>query len=314
MDNETKEKIEKILELKKKKNALILAHNYQIPEIQDVADFVGDSLGLSQKAKETDKPIIVFCGVLFMAETAKILNPEKKVLIPDPEAGCSLVESITAEDVKKWKEKHPEAVVVGYINTSAEVKAECDYICTSSNAVKVIEAIPEDKEILFLPDMFLGFYVQRKTKRKNLHIWPGECHVHAAIRIEDIKKASEEHKNAELLIHPECGCSSSCMYLTEEGSIKGEILSTSGMIKYAKNSDSQEFVVATEVGILHPLKKNLPEKRFYPVNENAICEYMKKITVDKLLKSLEEEVYEINVPEEIMRKAKKGIERMIEIT
>ncbi len=313
MEEEIKEKIERILELKEKKKAIILAHNYQIPEIQDVADFVGDSLGLSQKAKEADKPLIVFCGVLFMAETAKILNPDKKVLIPDPEAGCSLVESINVYDLRKWKEKHKGAIVVGYINTSAEVKAECDYICTSSNAVKVVEAIPEDKEILFLPDMFLGFYVKRKTKRKNFHIWPGECHVHAAIRMEDILKASKEHENAELLIHPECGCSSSCMYLAEEGSIKGEILSTSGMINYAKNSNSMEFVVATEIGILHPLKKSLPQKKFYPVNENAICEYMKKITVDKLLRSLEEEIYEVNVPEEIMERARRGIERMLEI-
>ncbi|MEO0254609.1 MAG: quinolinate synthase NadA [candidate division WOR-3 bacterium] len=313
MDKETKEKIERILELKEKKNVLILAHNYQIPEIQDIADFVGDSLGLSQRAKEADKPLIVFCGVLFMAETAKILNPDKKVLIPDLEAGCSLVNSITLEELKKWKEKHKDAVVVGYINTSAEVKAECDYICTSSNAVKVIEAIPEDKEILFLPDMFLGFYIQSKTKRKNIHIWPGECHVHAAIRLEDIKKAHSEHKNAELLIHPECGCSTSCMFLVQDGTIKGEILSTSGMIKYAKNSNSQEFVVATEIGILHPLRKSLPNKSFYPVSENAICEYMKKITVDKLLKSLEEEIYEVIVPEEIMEKARKGIERMLSI-
>ncbi len=314
MKKETKEKIKRILELRKKKNALILAHNYQIPEIQDIADFVGDSFGLSQRAKEADKPLIVFCGVLFMAETAKILNPDKKVLIPDLEAGCSLVNSITLSDLKEWKKKHKDAVVVGYINTSAEIKAECDYICTSSNAHKVIEAIPEDKEILFLPDMFLGLYVQAKTKRKNIHIWPGECHVHASIRIEDIRKAHNKHENAELLIHPECGCSSSCMFLVQDGTIKGEILSTSGMIKYAKNSNSKEFVVATEIGILHPLRKSLPFKWFYPVSENAICEYMKKITIDKLLKSLEEEIYEVIVPEEIMEKAKRGIERMLSIS
>lgn len=313
MNKETKEKIDKILELKERKNALILAHNYQIPEIQDIADFVGDSLGLSQKAKEADKPLIVFCGVLFMAETAKILNPDKKVLIPDMEAGCSLVNSVTLSDLKEWKKKHKDAVVVGYINTSAEIKAECDYICTSSNAVKVVEAIPKDKEILFLPDMFLGFYVQAKTKRKNIHIWPGECHVHATIKLEDIKRAHSEHREAELLIHPECGCSTSCMFLVQDGTIKGEILSTSGMIKYAKNSNYEEFVVATEIGILHPLRKSLPNKRFYSVSENAICEYMKKITIDKLLRSLEEEIYEVIVPEEIIGKARKGIERMLSI-
>jgi quinolinate synthase len=309
-----KEKIYRILELKEKKEAIILAHNYQIPEIQDIADFVGDSLGLSKKAAETDKKIIVFCGVLFMAETAKILNPDKKVLIPDLEAGCSLVDSITLSDFRKWREKHPDAVVVGYINTSAEIKAECDYICTSSNAVKVVNSIPEKKEILFLPDMFLGLYVKMKTGRKNMHIWPGECHVHASISVEDIKKATKEHPSAELLIHPECGCSSTCMFLQADGIIKGEILSTSGMIKYAQKSGSEEFVVATEIGIMHPLKKGLPYKRFYPVNEEAVCEYMKKITVDKLLKTLEEEIYEVNVPEDIMKKARKAIDRMLEIS
>ncbi|MEN3043639.1 MAG: quinolinate synthase NadA [Candidatus Hydrothermales bacterium] len=312
--NEKNKIIEKILYLKEKKDVLILAHNYQIPEIQDLADFVGDSLALSQKAKETNRSIIVLCGVLFMAETAKILNPEKKVLIPDPEAGCSLVNSITLQDLIKWKEKHPKAVVVGYINTSAEIKAECDYICTSSNAVKVVESIPEDVEILFLPDMFLGLYVKAKTNRKNIHIWPGECHVHAAIRIEDIKKAHKEHQEAELLIHPECGCSSSCMYLVQDGLLKGEILSTSGMISYAKKSNSHEFIIATETGILHPLRKTLPNKKFYPVNENAVCEYMKKITPHKLLKSIEEEIYEINLDEKILKKAQNAIEKMLSIT
>ncbi|MEN3045412.1 MAG: quinolinate synthase NadA [Candidatus Hydrothermales bacterium] len=310
-----KEKIiEKILYLKEKKDVLILAHNYQIPEIQDLADFVGDSLALSQKAKEANRSIIVFCGVLFMAETAKILNPEKKVLIPDLDAGCSLVNSITLQDLLKWKEKHPKAIVVGYINTSAEIKAECDYICTSSNAVKVVESIPEDKEILFLPDMFLGLYVKAKTDRKNMYIWPGECHVHASIRVEDIKRANLEHKDAELLIHPECGCSSSCMYLVQDGILKGEILSTSGMISYAKKSNSQEFIVATETGILHPLRKTVPNKKFYPVNENAVCEYMKKITLDKLLKSIEEEIYEINLDEEIIKKARVALDRMLSIS
>ncbi len=313
---ETKEEIvEKILDLKKRKNAVILAHNYQIGEVQDIADFVGDSLGLSIKAKQTEAKIIVFCGVHFMAETAYILNPDKKVLLPDLEAGCSLADSITAEEVRKWKEKHPNAVVVAYINTTAEVKAEVDYCCTSSNAVKVIQSIPEDKEILFLPDMFLGSYVARVTGRK-IHVWAGECHVHANIRPSDIEKVREEYPNSSFLIHPECGCTTSCMYYVEDKSIdstKTYFLSTEGMVNFVKNSQDKDFVVATEIGVLHRMKKFRPDANFHPVSENMICEYMKKISLEKVLSSLEEEKYEITVPENIRQKALIPIERMISI-
>ncbi|MGC8964220.1 MAG: quinolinate synthase NadA [Brevinematia bacterium] len=307
--------IEEILKLKKEKNAIILAHNYQIGEIQDIADFVGDSLGLSIKAKETEADIIVFCGVHFMAETAYILNPDKKVLLPDLEAGCSLADSINVEELREWKRKHPNAVVVSYVNTTAEVKAESDYCCTSSNAVKVIESIPEDKEILFLPDMFLGSYVARVTKRK-IHIWPGECHVHANVRPEDIERVRSEHPNADFLIHPECGCTTSCMYYVENKDInssKTYFLSTEGMVNFVKNSLSKEFVVATEIGVLHRMKKFRQDAEYYPISENMICEYMKKITLEKVLTSLKEEKYLITIPEEIRLKALIPIERMLSI-
>lgn len=307
--------VQDILKLKREKNAIILAHNYQLPEIQDIADFVGDSLGLSIKAKETNADIIVFCGVHFMAETAYILNPDKKVLLPDLEAGCSLAESIKAEEVREWKRKHPNAVVVAYVNTTAEVKAESDYCCTSSNVVKVVESIPEDKEILFLPDMFLGTYVARVTKRK-IHVWPGECHVHANIRPNDIEKVRATHPDADFLIHPECGCTTSCMYYVENKDInpsKTYFLSTEGMVNFVKNSPDREFVVATEVGVIHRMKKFKPDAEYYPVSENIICEYMKKITLDKVLTSLKEEKYLITVPEEIRQKALIPIERMISI-
>jgi quinolinate synthase len=312
---EEREILPEILELKKKKDAVILAHNYQIPAIQEVADFVGDSLGLAREAQKVRQKRIVFCGVYFMAETAKILNPEKLILIPDPEAGCSLVNSITAEDVRRWKREHPDAVVVGYVNTSAEVKAELDYCCTSSNAVAVVNAIPPDREILFLPDMFLGAYVKQVTGRKNIHIWPGECHVHAGIGPMEILRKMEEHPSAELLVHPECGCSTTCMYLgaREEFPQPVKILSTSGMVREAEGSDREEFLVATEVGILHQLEKRAPRKRFIPISENAICEYMKKITTEKLLKSLKEDIYPVEVPEEIRKKALRAIERMVQI-
>jgi len=308
--------IDEILRLKKEKNAIILAHNYQVGEVQDIADFVGDSLGLSIKAKETDASIIVFCGVHFMAETAYILNPDKKVLLPDLEAGCSLADSITVEELRNWKKRYPNAVVVSYVNTTAEIKAESDYCCTSSNALKVIQSIPEDKEILFLPDMFLGSYLARKTGRK-IHIWPGECHVHANIRPSDIEKTRAEHPNAEFLIHPECGCTTSCMYYAENKDINTQntfFLSTEGMVEFVKKSPKNEFVIATEIGVLHRMKKFKPNGNFYPVSENMICEYMKKITLEKVLISLKEEKYEIKVPEEIRQKALIPIQRMLEIT
>ncbi|MFN4219054.1 MAG: quinolinate synthase NadA [Candidatus Bipolaricaulia bacterium] len=305
---------QEIKRLKTEKNAVILAHNYQIPEVQDIADFIGDSLGLSQAAAKTDADIIVFCGVHFMAETAAIICPEKRVLLPDLEAGCSLAATINAEQLRAWKAEHPHSVVVSYVNTTAEVKAESDYCCTSTNALKVVQAIPPGKEILFLPDMFLGAYIQKVTGRK-MHIWPGECHVHAGIRPRDIDAMRVAHPQAELLVHPECGCSSSCMYYKATGDLKGEvhILSTEGMIRHARHSQANEFIVATEVGILHRLKKETSGKTFYPANERAICEYMKKITLEKVLRSLQEEIYEIRVPEPTASKARRAIERMLAI-
>jgi len=305
---------QEIKRLKAEKNAVILAHNYQLPEVQDIADFIGDSLGLSQAAAKTDADIIVFCGVHFMAETASIICPEKRVLLPDLEAGCSLAATINAEQLRQWKAEHPNAVVVSYVNTTAEVKAESDYCCTSTNALKVIQAIPPDREILFLPDMFLGAYIQKVTGRK-MHIWPGECHVHAGIRPRDIEAMRAAHPEADMLVHPECGCSSSCMYYQATGALKGEvhILSTEGMVRHARQSSAREFVVATEVGILHRLRKEAPGKTFYPVNERAICEYMKKITLEKVLRSLQDEVYEIRVPEPTASRARRAIERMLAI-
>ncbi len=304
-----------ILRLKEEKNAVILAHNYQVPEVQEVADFVGDSLYLSRKAKESDASLIVFCGVHFMAETAAILAPDKKVLIPDVEAGCSLADSITADDLRHWKQQYPDAVVVAYVNTTAEVKAESDYCCTSSNAVKVVESIPEDREILFLPDMFLGAYVAKVTGRK-IHIWPGECHVHAQIRLEDIDRLRTQYPDAEFLIHPECGCSTSCMYYAADGILdrsKTFILSTGGMVRRSKESPAQEFIVATETGLIYRLKKENPQKDFIPANPEAVCEFMKKITFEKVYRSLRDEVFEVRVPEEIAKRARQAIERMVAI-
>ncbi len=305
----------RILELKKVKNAYIIAHNYQLPEIQDVADYVGDSLGMALEAKKTDYPIVVVCGVHFMAETAAILLPDRKVLIPDPNAGCSLADSITAEQLKEWKSKHPDAVVVSYVNTTAEVKSLSDYCCTSSNAVKVVQSIPEDKEILFLPDMYLGMYVKEVTKRENIHIWPGECHVHAKVKPSDIVKAIKENPDADFLVHPECGCTTSCMYMREKQKIDLHILSTGGMVKHIKESDKKKFIVATEIGIIYRLKKETKGegKEIRPLREDMICEYMKMITIDKLLRTLEEEIYEVKVPPEIAERARLAVERMLQI-
>jgi quinolinate synthase len=309
------QKLDRIDHIRKGKNAVILAHNYQIPPIQDVADFVGDSLGLSRVAQKTDKDLIIFCGVYFMAETAKILNPEKTVLIPNPDAGCSLVESITVNDLKKWKAENPDAAVVGYVNTRADIKAELDYCCTSGNAVQIVESIPENKPILFLPDMFLGMYVKRMTGRKNMQIWAGECHVHAAIDLKKINAAVAAHPSAELLVHPECGCSTTCMFHAADGDIAAPtyIFSTEKMVNHALASPRDDFLVATEVGILHRLGKKAPKKTFYPVSEDAICEYMKMITVDNLLESLEKEIHAVEIDREIRAKALLSIERMIAV-
>jgi quinolinate synthase len=304
-----------IRRLAAERNAIILAHNYQVPEVQDVADVVGDSLGLSREAAATDADLIVFCGVHFMAETAVILNPGRKVLLPDLEAGCSLADTIDADQLRAWKARHPGSVVVTYVNTSAEVKAESDYCCTSGNARAVIEAIPEDRTILFAPDLFLGTYLERVTGRK-MEVWPGECHVHAGIRPEDIDRARAEHGDADLLVHPECGCASSCMYFAATGDMdpsKVHILSTEGMLKHAQRSEHREFVVATEVGILHRLHKEVTDadKRFYAVSERAVCRYMKKITLPSVLRSLQYDVHQITVPTEIATRARIALERMV---
>jgi len=307
---------ETIRALAREKGAVILAHNYQVGEVQDAADFVGDSLGLARKAAETDARLIVFCGVHFMAETASILCPDRKVLLPDLEAGCSLSDTLTAEQLAAWKARYPDAVVVTYVNTSAAVKALSDYCCTSGNALQVVQAIPPERPILFGPDMFLGSWVARQTGRKNLHLWAGECHVHAAVRPEDIERSRAAHPGADFLIHPECGCVTTCMVYAQRGDISSEkthILSTEGMVRHVTASKDGEFVVATETGILHRMKKFAPGKAFYPVSDEMECKYMKLITLEKLLKSLEEEVYEVKVAPEIAAKARLPIERMISI-
>ena len=307
---------DEILKLKKEKDVIILAHNYQIPDVQDVADFTGDSLGLSRQAVKVEQKTILFCGVRFMAETAAIISPEKKVLLPDLEAGCSLSDSITVDELRNWKKQHPSAIVVGYVNTTAEIKAELDYCCTSSNAVNVVNAIPEDKEILFLPDMFLGSYVAKMTGRKNMRIWAGECHVHAGITPEDINKKLDSMKDAEFVIHPECGCTTSMIYDVADGSYdnkKVSILSTDGMLKHVNKSKSKNFVVATETGILYRMRKDNPGKTFIPASDKAECQYMKMITLEKVYDALVNEKYLVTVPKEIADKARLAINRMLEI-
>jgi quinolinate synthase len=307
--------------LAEEKNAVILAHNYQVPEIQDVADYTGDSLGLSRQAAATEADAIVFCGVHFMAETAAILSPQTPVYIPDADAGCSLADSITADQLREWKAQHPGAVVVMYVNTTAEVKAETDYCVTSSNAVDVVQHIyrehGEDTEILFGPDMFLGSYVERITG-KPMHVWIGECHVHAGIRPADITSTMEAHPGADLLIHPECGCSTSVMEYAAAGDIDLEstyMLSTGGMIKHARESGKDEFIVATETGMLYPLQKEHPDKSFLAANEKAVCQYMKMITLPKLRDCLRDMRTEtrVTVDPEIARRALVPIERMVAV-
>ncbi len=298
------------------RNAVILAHNYERPEIQDVADYVGDSLGLSREAARTDADVIVFCGVHFMAETAAILSPGKTVLLPDLAAGCSLASTINARELIAWKAEHPGAVVVSYVNTTAEVKAESDYCCTSGNAVDVINAIPDDKEILFLPDMFLGAHVRRLTGRDNIHVWMGECHVHAGIDPEHINLTRSQHPGAELLIHPECGCATSVVEAVSAGAISKEgaqILSTEGMIRRPSQSKSDTFIVATEIGILHRLRRENPSKHFIAANDRAQCAYMKVTTLPKVLGALQRLEHRITVPKDIANRARLAIERMVAI-
>ncbi len=307
---------EEIRKLARERNAVILAHNYQRPEVQDVADYVGDSLGLSREAARTGADVIVFCGVHFMAETAAILSPTKTVLLPDLAAGCSLAATIDAAQLREWKAEHPDAVVVSYVNTTAEVKAETDYCCTSGNAVDVVNAIPADREILFLPDMFLGAHVRRVTGRTNMHVWMGECHVHAGIDPENIRLQRSLHPGAEFLVHPECGCATSVVEAVSAGDVDPEgvhILSTEGMMNRPAQSSATDFVVATEVGILYRLRRSYPGKNFHAANERASCAYMKVTTLAKVAESLEHLRHHITVPADIAARARLAIERMVSI-
>ena len=307
---------QRIRRLAADRDAVILAHNYQVPEIQDVAHHVGDSLALSRVAAQVENSTIVFCGVHFMAETAKLLSPGKTVLIPDERAGCSLADSITADQLRAWKAEHHGAVVVSYVNTTAAVKAETDICCTSSNAVDVVASIPADKDILFCPDQFLGAHVQRLTKRTNMHIWMGECHVHAGINGSELKQLVASEPDAELFIHPECGCATSAMYLASEGVVPAErtkILSTAGMVTAARDTKARKVLVATETGMLHQLRKVNSNTQFQPVNRAAVCKYMKMITPEKLERCLIEGNDVVDVPIDIAERARQSVERMIAI-
>jgi quinolinate synthase len=312
---------DEIRALARERDAVILAHNYQRPEVQDLADYVGDSLGLSRRGAATDATTIAFCGVHFMAETASILSPEKTVLIPDLDAGCSLADSITPEQLRTWQSKHPGAVTVMYVNTTAEIKALTDYCVTSSNAVAVVEHILRehgaDTEILFGPDMFLGAYVERMIGRA-LHAWDGECHVHAGIRPSDVARTRAEHPGADFLIHPECGCSTSVMEYVAAGDVDAEgvhMLSTGGMLAYAAEHAGRggTAIMATETGMLHPLRMAAPDVDFVAANERASCRYMKMITLTKLRDGLRDGVFEVRVPEAVAERARVPIERMVAI-
>jgi quinolinate synthase len=305
-----------IRRLAAERQAVILAHNYQVPEVQDVADFVGDSLGLAIEAKKTSSPVIVMCGVYFMAETAKLLNPDSTVLSPDPSAGCSLADSITLRDLKNWKREHPGATVVSYVNTTAAIKAESDYCVTSGNAEAVIRSIPADREILFLPDQFLGAWLKERTGRENMHIWLGECHVHAGIRPDEIAAKQKALPNADLLIHPECGCASACVWANGRGLMNPNtfVLSTEGMVKHAEKSTNDTFLVATETGILHRLHKEMPGKKFIAADETAVCGYMKQITLEKVRDTLRDLAPAVEILERDIAPARRAIERMLAVT
>ena len=307
MRNKAQEEIiQKIQDLKKEREAVILAHNYQIPEVQDVADFTGDSLELSKKAHNTEAKIIVFCGVSFMAETASVLSPDKKVIIPDNRAGCTLADMITVDKLKALKSKHSDAVVISYVNTTAEVKAESDICCTSSNSVQVVNSIPKNKEIIFVPDKNLCKFTQDQTGRK-LICWQGWCSTpHTNILAEDIKKSKQDHPDAKVMVHPECN--------PEVINLADEVVSTSGMLRFAKRSKADEFIIGTEIGILHSLKKANPEKKFYPANHKAICPTMKLITLKKVHRALKDLIYIVKVEKSIREKAKKAIDRMLEVS
>jgi quinolinate synthase len=307
---------DEVRRLAEERDAVLLAHNYQLPEIQDIAHHTGDSLALSRIAAESEASTIVFCGVHFMAETAKILSPHKTVLIPDARAGCSLADSIDAAQLRAWKAEHPGAVVVSYVNTTAEVKAETDICCTSSNAVDVVRSIPADREVLFLPDQFLGAHVRRETGRENLHIWAGECHVHAGINGPELAARAAAAPDADLFVHPECGCATSALYLAGEGvvpSAQVKILSTGDMVTEARATRASTVLVATEVGMLHQLRRAAPDIDFRAVNDRASCRYMKMITPAALLRSLREGVDEVHVDPAVAERARGAVRRMIEI-
>lgn len=296
--------IDRIVKLKTEKNAVILAHNYQIDEVQDIADFVGDSLQLSQEAAKTKSSIIVFCGVHFMAETAKIISPQRKVLLPDENAGCPMADMITAKELAEFKAKYPDAVVVCYVNTSASVKALSDICCTSSNAVKVVNSIPKDKQVIFIPDKYLGSYVQKQTGREMI-LWNGYCPTHVRVNVKSLIALKKEHPLAVTLAHPECS--------PDVAGLADKVLSTGQMLIFVKQSGQKEFIIGTEVGIIHRLRKENPGKVFYPASSLVICPNMKLINLEKILWSLEEEKYEITLPEDIIARAKTAIERMLAI-
>lgn len=306
-----------VRQLAKERHAVILAHNYQVPEVQDVADFVGDSLGLALEASTTDAPVIVVCGVYFMAETAKLLNPTRTVLIPDASAGCSLADSITVAELLAWKAEHPGAVVVSYVNTTAAIKAESDYCVTSGNAKAVINAIPADKEILFLPDVFLGTWLKNSLGRENMQVWMGECHVHASIRPGEIGAVLNAYPDGDLLVHPECGCTSRYVWAEERGLMpagRTHVLSTEGMIRHSQSSPLTTHVVATETGILHRLRKENPGKTFVAADESAVCSYMKQITLEKLRNCLRDMQPQVELDPEIADRARLPIERMMALS
>jgi quinolinate synthase len=303
-------------DLARHRDAVILAHNYQVPEIQDVADYVGDSLGLSVEAARTRASVIAMCGVYFMAETAKILNSDRVVLIPDVTAGCSLADSITVDDLLAWKAEHPGAVVVSYVNTTAAIKAESDYCVTSGNALDVVRSIPEDRTVLFLPDQYLGSWIKDSLGRKNMLVWMGECHVHAGIRPHEMAARQQAHPGADLLIHPECGCTSQYVWATAKGLLPAEstrVLSTEGMVQHSRKSPSKSFLLATETGILHRLQKEVPGKQFMAADDGAVCRFMKQITLVKLRDTLRDLAPQVEVDPQIAEKARRAIDRMLAV-
>jgi quinolinate synthase len=306
----------RIRRLAAERDAVILAHNYQRPEIQEAADHVGDSLALARLAAESTARTIVLAGVYFMAETAKILAPERTVLIPDANAGCSLADSVTAAQVRDWKREYPGAAVVAYVNTSADVKAEADFCCTSANAVEIVEHIPAQRDVLFLPDQFLGAHVRRVTGRGNLHVWLGECHVHADISPDELRRKAAANPEAELFVHPECGCGTAALWQAGQGDLpagRTKILSTGGMLAAAKATTARTVLVATETGMLHQLRKANPAVRWAPVNPDAVCRYMKMTTPDALERCLRDGVTEVRVDPGVAARARRAVEAMIAV-